>query len=243
MMKILCLFAFVALIAADNFPISNTGAGLPAGASDPNWSISSGGPASPAIVVGVYANGWYSPPSDYRWISWSENQANSVVGGVGVGNFYYTTTFDLTNYDPSTASISGNVIVDDSVSQVILNGNIVLENFGDLFFPSSFSINSGFISGLNTLTFVVYNQGGPTGLGLEISGTAQILTADYICQNANQADWAYGQGYYCINSANFVQCWGDPVQSAEQPCQAGTTCVCSSQLEECSDFGQVSPCQ
>ena len=35
-----------------------------------------------------------------------------------------------------------------------------------------FSINGGFVAGVNTLDFVVFNEGGPMGLRVEMSGTA-----------------------------------------------------------------------
>lgn len=44
------------------------------------------------------------------------------------------------------------------------------------FFP--FSISSGFVAGLNNLDFVVANSGGgPTGLRVEMNGTANLLPA------------------------------------------------------------------
>jgi hypothetical protein len=35
-------------------------------------------------------------------------------------------------------------------------------------------INSGFINGVNTLDFIVNNDGGPTGLRVELSGTSSV---------------------------------------------------------------------
>mgnify|MGYP003502844548 CR=1 FL=1 len=59
---------------------------------------------------------------------------------------------------------------------VLINGTSTghaLPNFG---WPSlhGFAIDSGFIAGINTLDFVLQNQGGPTGLRVEMSGTAFV---------------------------------------------------------------------
>jgi len=102
-----------------------------------------------------------------------------------------------------------------------------------------------------TITSLTPDNIGPVIDDVSIDGDASpapcaspTLTGDQICQNANQNDWTYGQGYYCVNSHRFVQCWGNnPVYSAEQECAAGTHCWCSSQTMECSFSGQVSPCR
>ena len=40
---------------------------------------------------------------------------------------------------------------------------------------TAFAITSGFVAGTNTLDFIVQNSGGPTGVRVEMSGTADRL--------------------------------------------------------------------
>jgi len=77
-----------------------------------------------------------------------------------------------------------------------------------------------------------------------LTACGAALNAQQICNNADQNDWTWGQGYYCESSSAFVQCWGNaPVQYAQQNCPAGTVCMCTPGDEECSNHGTESPCQ
>lgn len=105
--------------------------------------------------------GWISPGSD------GNQEWNS-------GYYVYEATLDLTGYDAGTASLSGMVAADDKV-YIYLNrvGNAVFSGSG---FSSltPFLINSGFVSGLNEIDFLVVNQSGPTGLMVDdVTATAQ----------------------------------------------------------------------
>lgn len=190
------------------------------------------------ISLGVTDFGWFGAPNGCQWTS---------VAGENYEGYQmdtYATTFDLTGLDPNSAQLSGVLGGDDLVYTGFLNGNQfgVSGNYNS---PGSFQVSSGFVAGINTLQFQVYNQGGPTGFLALITGTANSLvqTPQQICNNANTNDWTYGQGYYCVNQNSFVQCYGDPVQIAIQNCASGTSCVCSSQSQECSNHGTSSPCQ
>jgi len=156
----------------------------------------------------------------------------------------YSTTFDLGGLDATTAQLSGSFAGDDTV-EIFLNGHFVVGCYSDCWVSfTSFSVSTGFVSGLNTLQAVVVNEGGATGLQLSVSGTADSSTPTDFCAAVNQADWTYGQGYYCYQ-AGFLQCWGSPpaspIQYAYQDCPAGTSCGCPDGVE-CSDEGTVSPC-
>jgi len=99
------------------------------------------------------------------------------------GYYIYQETFNLTNYTPTTAVITGEWWADNNSVGIYLNG--ALENTGKVnaYNPSTgtnFNISSGFQSGINTLDFVVFNQPGsisnPTGLLVDItSSTAAIV--------------------------------------------------------------------
>jgi len=251
-------FAFLAVVTfslANPISIFSTGINddgslTPAYSNDLHWTVQApGGSVQPAVVVNhqTASDVSWTLPSGFQWISTQGDQDFAATWNMPVGDFIYNTTFDLTGLDPSTASLTGSFLVDNTVPLVTLNGNPQSITGGTYYqSPLPFSISSGFVSGVNTLVWTANNGGGPAGLAVQIQGSANpILTADSICNNANTLDWTpYGQGYYCLNSQSFVQCWGsDPVQSAVQNCAAGTSCVCSPGLTECSQHGTVSPCQ
>src|SRR5207249_2044082 len=81
------------------------------------------------------------------------------------------TTFDLTGFTPTTAVLTGQFAADNSVT-IKLNGNTVGPTAPAFDTWTSFTINTGFVSGINTLDFIVNNVSGPTGLRVDISGTA-----------------------------------------------------------------------
>jgi len=104
------------------------------------------------------------------------------------------------------------------------------------------------------ITFASLNPGdfGPILDDVSISGnpgnapcSAPPQTPDQFCNGVDQSQWTYGQGYYCWNNnVGFIQCWGsNPTYSAYQNCALGTSCVCASSSQECSNHGTMSPCQ
>lgn len=154
--------------------VNNIGGLLPASSADSHWTITSS-PLGPATAY-VYDGGYPIPPwalngPDSMWIS-----PTSDTGGPS-GTYVYQTTFDLTGLDASTAQLSGSWSTDDS-AEAYLNGNdIGTLNWANL---SAFSVTNSayFVAGINTLTINVNNLGGPTGLRVNISGTADLLATD-----------------------------------------------------------------
>jgi len=149
------------------------------GAVDPHYTVI-GGPSAPsAFVIGnPEAVPWVGNTATSQWIS----PAPSTLGGLGP--FTYTTTFDLTGFDPSTAQISGFWSADDQ-GEMFLNGNPVASTPGVFSAPwnslFAFNITSGFIPGINTLSFFVPNgteipagAQGPTGLQVEITSATAL---------------------------------------------------------------------
>jgi hypothetical protein len=125
-------------------------------------------------VGGYPINGpWLVDDALSTWIG--PNNASDVRGPVGT--YTYQTTFDLTGFDYKTASIAGQWSTDNEGVDILING---VSTGNSISFPTAyksfytFQIDSGFQAGINTLQFVVQNDGGPTGLRVEMTGTAAV---------------------------------------------------------------------
>jgi len=242
-MQVIVSFALIFIIAqAYATQIGIYGTGLRSdgsvavrGTEDIHWKIS----GSAATVATTVPNTFASSTSSAQWIG----LANDLNGEFGTNTWSYT-TFDLSGLDPSTASLSGQYAVDDTV-EIYLNGvstSISCTGTSCYSTRTNFAITSGFQHGVNTLTFRVNNFGGPSGLLVSVSGTA--YTAVEFCNTlANKNDWTYGQGYYCWNGGvGFLQCWGDtPSFSQYHDCGSETSCKCP-RGAECSNGGTTTPC-
>jgi len=117
---------------------------------------------------------WVQPPAGSAWIS--------LAGGnqsLPIATYVYKLTFDLSGFDPRTAKISGQAASDNNLT-ILING--IDTGFSNLSEPFQrlhpFSINTGFMAGMNILEFRVLNFAvGPSGLLVaNISGEA--------CENA-----------------------------------------------------------
>ncbi|MGN6505908.1 MAG: hypothetical protein ACTHM6_10130, partial [Tepidisphaeraceae bacterium] len=89
--------------------------------------------------------------------------------GVFPGVYVFRTTIDLSGFDPRTALVNADVMVDDAVTEIRLNGTRT-----GLSVPMSddrsnwrqfhrVTFRGGFIAGRNTIDFVVYNGTAPPG--------------------------------------------------------------------------------
>ena len=119
----------------------------------------------------IQSGTWLLDTSTSKWISPQANEGATPEDAVG--SYTYQTTFTVTG-DPTTVKISGQVASDNQITAVILNGVTVVSNL-----PSSYngwtslSLSSGFVSGTNTLQFVVNNTGAkpnPSGFRAELTG-------------------------------------------------------------------------
>jgi len=139
------------------------------GVTDSHYSVvSSNIDLQPGSAV-TYVHPAYVPnDANSRWIS------NSSNGGPGNGTVEFETTFSLSGLDPTTASITG-FWGTDNVGIIRLNGVSTGNASATFSFLSAFSINSGFVNGLNTLTFVIQDFGAPLAFRVDdIAGTAQV---------------------------------------------------------------------
>ena len=143
--------------------LQSTGEGLAAGATDTAYTVT-GTLTDTAIVSLPGEPGTTSTGGPWAANMWTEPHADCPVDtGVANGPFNYTTTFSLSGFIASTASITINAIsADDELVGVLLNGVLVTpaittpnQGYGETYGP--FTISSGFVSGTNTLEFETVN--------------------------------------------------------------------------------------
>lgn len=173
--------------------LDETGALLAAGASDPHYILAaSADPAHAgpeAIVVNdgypIQADAWALNGPNSKWIApWAnQNDGGTSGGGNPGGNYTYQTAFDLTGYDISKVRLVGSWAVDNSGTDILVNGastGITSPGFGGL---TSFTLTSaqGLVAGPNTLDFIVNNAvntgatPNPTGLRVDLKAYVNIL--------------------------------------------------------------------
>lgn len=120
---------------------------------------------------------------------WIANNSSGSNGGMGTWTFFvFRQTFDLTGYDPMTANLQFQWAADDSGEGFAMRGTWTPKyslNNGSLIngtwatgatysFGPTVALNSGFISGLNTIDFYVEGNGVTDGFALRTVGfTAQ----------------------------------------------------------------------
>lgn len=156
-----------------NTGVDAAGVALAPGAIDPVYTVSGGGftdaPAYATQAASGYPGFWMAPSAASSWITPALDGQDA--GNVDAVIFTYTTRFDLTGFDATTARIEGKVAIDDLLYGVLLNG-VDTNGFRASGYRSfsDFMIDSGFVAGVNTLSFLVNNlYGGPTGLRAELT--------------------------------------------------------------------------
>ena len=164
--------------------VATTGNGV-----DLHWTLA-GGTAYTGGVNGNFPIGpWIAETSTSRWLTPTPSASDNVAAV----NFVYSTTFSLTGFNAATASISGLYAADNEVSSILLNGVSFSTGASGFTAFTPFATSTGFIAGTNTLTFVTFNGGGPAGLRVEVSGTADA-TANAVPEPASWALMIVGFG-------------------------------------------------
>ncbi len=162
-----------------NTGLDGTGNVLSGGSIDSHWTLfaspDSGFPGPDVYVANdVYPIGtaWIANTSTSKWVAPRSDVNNDLAPGV----YTYRTTFDLTGLDPATASITGQYCPDNTITDVIINGTSTGISGGNFLAWVPFSINSGFVSGTNTVDFVLDNSGWPDQASRSVSGFRAELT-------------------------------------------------------------------
>jgi hypothetical protein len=146
-----------------------------AGTNDDDWTVSHlPGGIHPAVAVTRHP-AWANPLAGSQWISWN----GSGASGVSPGTYTYQSCFCL-NEGFTNATLSLDLMVDDAITAVELNGNKLFTGpqtastgGGYTGPPLHLTTSSFFQPGRNCLTVVTENAGGPTGLNL-----AGVVTAE-----------------------------------------------------------------
>jgi len=155
------VIALAGTITVHNTGVNSSDALVAPGAQASFWTLSAE-PAGAVEAIGSNPfrfNCCYFP--DTATAAWVSPQAN---GNAGAGGFYtYDLVINLTGLDPTTASISG-IFGTDNDGSIFLNSNAAAATtcFACFGAPTTFTINSGFVAGLNTIHVKVDNGGDPT---------------------------------------------------------------------------------
>jgi len=166
-------------ISIFNTGVDNNGVLLPDGSVDPHYTVAPPGSSlsgtAYVVLQTAYPLGggpWVPDGPNSKWIDpFSATPGASIPAGL----YTYTTTFDLTGLIPGTAVLTGQWMTDNNGVEIILNASVfsITTPFTSFQGPfSPFTITSGFVSGVNTLQFVINEDGAWTGFRGELSGTA-----------------------------------------------------------------------
>lgn len=169
----------VVIVGVYNTGVGNGTALAPGdGVVDPHYTITATNEGN--VTVGnnalTYYNAAYVQDGPMSRIV---NATGDGAGSPGTTTIF-ATTFNLTGYDAMNATISGQVLFDNS-GEIFLNGNQVggtVTGFNTL---TPFGTNANFFNaGINTLSFVLHNAGGPEAF--QVAGLT--VTADAVPEPA-----------------------------------------------------------
>jgi PEP-CTERM putative exosortase interaction domain len=111
-----------------------------------------------------------------EWVGPDTGDGSSLTGGVY--SLVYRTTVDLTGFNPATAVLQGRWSTDNSGTNISVNGTPTGNTAGTFNSWFTFTLNSGFVAGVNNIDFAWSNAGGPGGVRVEFtSATADLATS------------------------------------------------------------------
>lgn len=176
-----------------NLSLASTGQGLSSGQTDPNWSIIES-PAGGVFPRAATVQHEFGAANDAN-SSWIKDGAETLVG-----DYVVQTTFDLTGFDHTSASISFGYLVEKRVVEVLLNDNVTgVSSIGALLFSyqnETLNNPAWFVEGVNTLKFK-WNKDtvGSNGLRVKVTNISAIplsvskkFDADHISTDALRND-------------------------------------------------------
>jgi hypothetical protein len=149
--------------------VDDDGNALSSGQIDTHYTILETG--TNAVVV-TPSGAWLpnSPTSMWIWETVSGQPTNVTRT--------FRLTFDLAGLDHTTAAIAGTWATDNTGADILINGMSTGNTSGGFNSFANFSVNSGFVAGVNTLDFVVNDFGVIAGFHVgSIAGTAMMIPA------------------------------------------------------------------
>jgi hypothetical protein len=222
-----------------NTGLSVSGALLANGAVDPHYTL---GPV-PSGTPGYTAPHAVAVTTLWSWLEvtphvseWIAPATNGSLFNSPAGYYTYTNQFMLpVGASLATASIGGRWAADDGAVKMLINNNLTgnsiavgtAPNYGFSHW-TPFTINSGFVSGLNTIIFVVTNaviySPSPTGLRVEYANAvfncSTCAPPNIVWMTPSQSLPQFGTGTFAVNVAGtgpFTYQWyhnGAPVTGA-----------------------------
>lgn len=164
--------------------VDNANVVLPGGAIDPHYTVLENGNAN-AVVMSILPSTYVPNNSTSKWVWQAANGQPTNVTRT------FRTTFDLTGYDPSTAVITGLWGTDNAGDDILINGASTGNTSPTFTRFTPFTISSGFVSGINTLDFVVRDVGVISGFRVAaISGEADLRDPNVVPEPAGIAIWS-----------------------------------------------------
>lgn len=158
---------------------------------DQNWDVGVG--AVPTFVDAYFVTSpppqWAANvPGDYQWISF-----NAASTGSPGTPYRFRTTFDLTGYDPSSASLSFRCGMDNNSLAVRLNGSVTGAACTYHVLSAVQQIGTGFVAGVNTWEFEVNGDNVTDGLVVDVTAfSARALNGQVVPEPGTWALLATG---------------------------------------------------
>ena len=160
--------------------VENNGALAADGSIDLHWIIGASadptheGPDAIVITPGLSpVPPWLSAGPQSKWIA---PRADQNVGNYE-GNYTYQTFFDLTGVDMCKFRLAGQIAVDNSLVDIVVNGLSQGVSGGSFTAFLPFSVTNGFVAGPNTVDFIINNAAptpNPTALRVDLDGLVLI---------------------------------------------------------------------
>lgn len=162
--------------------LDNTGTGA-TGTQDTNYQLSV--LTGDTVLTGNYGyvtdgnafpiGPWIANSADSKWITPFADQAASI-DPTSPGTYDFHLSFTVSG-DASTASLLGRFAVDNAAT-IVLNGQTIASGGSNTAW-TDFGASTGFVSGTNSLDFIVYNAAQAVGnpMGLRVEFTPQDVAA------------------------------------------------------------------
>ncbi len=169
---VLCALATAAIatpITVHNTGVNGSDVVQSIGSATSFWTLASQ-PGGAGFAIGSNPFRYYTSPyyADNSASGWVSPGSTGNAGTLGI--YTYQLTFSLAGLDPTTALITG-LFGTDNDGAISLNGNspVATTTFAGFGSPTNFTFNSGFVSGINTITVRLNNGGDPTAFRVEFA--------------------------------------------------------------------------